>query len=115
MTRADDTGTVFAKLSLLGRDLLLETLPKIIAGTATRTPQDPDKVTFSPTITKEQEHLNIHLPAKALDQWIRALRPDVGGYVYLNGQGRSCGRLRRYQQDQRFLLAVLLNGISIVW
>ena len=86
LTRADDTGTVFAKLSLLGRDLLLETLPKIIAGTATRTPQDPDKVTFSPTITKEQEHLNIHLPAKALDQWIRALRPDVGGYVYLNGQ-----------------------------
>ena len=43
LTRADDTGTVFAKLSLLGRDLLLETLPRIIAGTATRTPQDPDK------------------------------------------------------------------------
>ena len=27
LTRADDTGTVFAKLSLLGRDLLLDTLP----------------------------------------------------------------------------------------
>lgn len=86
LTRQDDTGTVFAKLSLLGCDLLLATLPKIIDNTATRTLQNPEKVTFAPTITKEQEHLNIHLPAQALDQWVRALRPDVGGYVYMNGQ-----------------------------
>jgi methionyl-tRNA formyltransferase len=86
LTRADDTGTVFAKLSLMGRDLLLETLPQIIAGTATKRPQDPALVTFSPTLTKEQEHLDVTLPAPQLDQWVRGLRPAVGGYVYLNGE-----------------------------
>ncbi|MFD1484354.1 methionyl-tRNA formyltransferase [Lacticaseibacillus baoqingensis] len=85
LTREDDTGTVFAKLSLVGRDLLLATLPAIIAKTAKKIPQDPDQVTFSPTLTKAQEHLDIKLPAKQLDQWVRGLRPAIGGYVWLNG------------------------------
>ncbi|MCI1985634.1 MAG: methionyl-tRNA formyltransferase [Lactobacillus sp.] len=85
LTRADDTGTVFAKLSVMGRDLLLATLPAIIAKTATKTPQDPEKVTFSPTLTKAQEHLDITLTASQLDQWVRGLRPAVGGYMLLNG------------------------------
>lgn len=85
LTRADDAGTVFDKLSVMGRDLLMQTLPQIIAGTATKTPQDPDQVTFSPTLTKAQEHLDINLSATQLDQWVRGLRPAVGGWVQLNG------------------------------
>ncbi|KRM88249.1 methionyl-tRNA formyltransferase [Lacticaseibacillus thailandensis] len=86
LTRADDTGTAFDRLSLLGRDLLLQTLPHIIDGTATLTPQDPDQVTFAPNITKDQEHLDLTLPATQVDQWVRGLRPHVGGWVRLNGQ-----------------------------
>jgi len=86
LTATDDTGSVFDKLSLIGRDLLLATLPKIMDGTAEKTPQDPDLVTFSPNLTKEQEHLDFSLSAKAVDQWVRALRPAVGGYVWFNGQ-----------------------------
>ena len=86
LTREDDTGTVFAKLSLLGRDLLMATLPDIIAGKATKTPQPAEAVTFSPTLTKAQEHLDISLPAETLDQWVRGLRPAIGGWVLLNGQ-----------------------------
>ena len=85
LTRADDTGTVFEKLSIMGRDLLMATLPEVIAGTATKTPQDPDLVTFSPTLTKAQEQLDINLPADQLDNWVRGLRPAVGGWVMLNG------------------------------
>mgnify|MGYP004470604361 CR=1 FL=1 len=85
LTRADDSGTVFEKLSVLGRDLLMQTLPAIIAGTAPKTPQDSAQVTFSPTLTKDQEHLNITLPATELDQWVRGLRPTIGGWVMLNG------------------------------
>lgn len=85
LTRADDTGTVFAKLSLMGRDLLMAHLPSIIAG-AQPTPQDEAQVTFSPTISKDQEHLAITLPAAKLDNWVRALRPEVGGWVTLLGE-----------------------------
>ncbi len=34
LTRQDDTGSVFEQLSLIGRDLLLDTLPSIIDGSA---------------------------------------------------------------------------------
>ncbi|WP_179395591.1 methionyl-tRNA formyltransferase [Lacticaseibacillus absianus] len=85
LTRTDDTGTAFAKLSLLGRDLLLATLPAVIAGTATKTPQPEAEVTFSPTLKKADEHLDITLPAVQLDNWVRGLRPDVGGWVDLLG------------------------------
>lgn len=85
LTRQDDTGTVFAKLSLMGRDLLMKELPAIIAG-AQPTPQDETQVTFSPTISKDQEHLKITLPATQLDNWVRALRPEIGGWLTLMGE-----------------------------
>ncbi|WP_390404726.1 methionyl-tRNA formyltransferase [Lacticaseibacillus jixiensis] len=85
LTRADDTGTVFKKLSLMGRDLLMATLPDIIGGTAHKTPQDPALVTFSPALKKAQERLDVTLTATQLDNWVRGLRPDVGGWVEMNG------------------------------
>ena len=85
LTRQDDTGTVFKKLSLMGRDLLMATLPEIIAGTAHKTPQDPALVTFSPALKKAQERLDVSLTATQLDNWVRGLRPDVGGWVEING------------------------------
>ncbi|MFD1440026.1 methionyl-tRNA formyltransferase [Lacticaseibacillus hegangensis] len=85
LTRADDTGTVFEKLSLVGRDLLMKKLPDIIAGEVP-TPQDENLVTFSPTISKDQEHLDITLPAEQLDNWVRGLRPEIGGWVTLLGE-----------------------------
>ncbi|KRM54410.1 methionyl-tRNA formyltransferase [Limosilactobacillus coleohominis DSM 14060] len=51
ITKQDDTGTMFEKLSLLGRDLLIETLPALIEGTAPSIPQDETKVVFSPNIS----------------------------------------------------------------
>ncbi|MFD1429933.1 methionyl-tRNA formyltransferase [Lacticaseibacillus mingshuiensis] len=86
LTPEDDSGTVFEKLSLIGRDLLLRVLPQIIDGTLKPLPQEEKHVTFSPTITKDQEQLDFTLPAKQVDQWVRALRPEVGGYVVINGQ-----------------------------
>ena len=47
ITDEDTSGTLFDKLSILGRDLLLETLTKFIYGTVNRTVQDLDKVVFS--------------------------------------------------------------------
>lgn len=86
LTRADDTGTAFTRLATVGRDLLLQTLPSIIDGSATRTPQVEEEVTFSPTISKEEEHLDFTQSAKQIDQWVRALRPAVGGWVQISGQ-----------------------------
>ena len=82
----DDTGSLFDKLSFVGRDLLLKNLPAIIDQTAPRTVQDERQVTFAYNITKEEEALDITKPALALVNQIRALRPQPGAWLPINGQ-----------------------------
>lgn len=86
ITANDTAGSLFDKLSLLGRDLLLETLPKIIDGTATKTPQNAEKVVISPNITKAQEKISLDMTAKQANDLIRALNPDPGAYLMIKGK-----------------------------
>ena len=76
----DDTGSLFEKLSYLGRDLLLEKLPALIAGELISTPQDETQVVFSTTIKPEEEHLMLSMTAQEVDWKIRALRPAPGAF-----------------------------------
>lgn len=82
----DTAGTLFEKLSYLGRDLLLKTLPKIIDGSAKKTPQDKQKVTFSPNINKQQEKISLEFTARQANDLIRALNPDPGAYIIVNNK-----------------------------
>lgn len=81
----DDTGTLFEKLSYLGRDLLLETLPDIIAGKAPRIKQDEEKVTIARNLTPEQEKIDLNQDAQQINQLIRTMRPHPGAYLMING------------------------------
>ncbi|MCT6839760.1 MAG: methionyl-tRNA formyltransferase [Apilactobacillus kunkeei] len=82
----DDTQSLFDKLSIIGRDLLLETLPKVAAGDVNPTPQDEDKVVFSPNITREQEELDFTKSAFLVDRKIRALRPSPNAFAMMLGK-----------------------------
>ena len=53
----DTASTLHDKLSLLGRDLLLKTLPSIIDGTAPRVPQDKSEVTYAFNLKKKMKKL----------------------------------------------------------
>ncbi|MCH5463306.1 methionyl-tRNA formyltransferase [Lactobacillus sp. LC28-10] len=83
--KTDDVGSMFDKLSLLGRDLLLETLPKLIAGEVNPVPQDETKVTFSPTIKPDEEEVDFTMSAEMIDAKIRGLRPFPTSYIILAG------------------------------
>ena len=74
ITKQDDVGTMFEKLSLLGRKLLLETLPNILDGQKP-VPQDESEATFSPNITREQEAIDWHKTAEEIDNQVRGMRP----------------------------------------
>ncbi|GET11274.1 methionyl-tRNA formyltransferase [Lactobacillus agilis] len=76
----DDTGSIFTKMSILGRDTLLATLPKLVAGELVAQKQDESQVVFSPTIKPEEEKLSLTLNAKQIDWKVRALRPAPGAY-----------------------------------
>ncbi|MDF7672422.1 methionyl-tRNA formyltransferase [Lactobacillus sp. ESL0701] len=90
----DTTGSVFAKLSLLGRDLLLATLPQIIANPDQKTPQDTSKVVFSPNIQKQQEQIKLTQTATQANNLIRGLNPDPGAYLSVAGK-----RLKVWQAE----------------
>lgn len=77
----DDVGTLFDKLSLLGRDLLLETLPAYLSGELTPVPQDEAGVTFSPNISREEERLNWQQTATAVHNQIRGMHPWPVAYT----------------------------------
>lgn len=83
---SDTAGSLFRKLSLVGRDLLLATLPQIINGTIHKKAQDPRRVVFAPIIKKSQARLKTTLTANQANNLIRALNPDPGAYLLLAGK-----------------------------
>lgn len=91
---ADTAGSLFKKLSFLGRDLLLATLPKLLKGEIKGRPQNPDQVVFSPTIKKGQAQIKSSLTAEQAVNLVRALNPDPGAYLLL---GKKQLRLKVWQ------------------
>jgi methionyl-tRNA formyltransferase len=85
ITTKDDVGTMFDKLSLVGKDLLLETLPNILSGELKPTPQDEALVTFSPNITREQEQISWQKTAEQIDCQVRGMRPWPTAFTTYQG------------------------------
>ncbi|APX72585.1 methionyl-tRNA formyltransferase [Companilactobacillus allii] len=83
---SDDNGSLFEKLAIVGRELLLDTIPNILSGDINPIKQDESKVVFSPTISKEQEELDFSQSAKQIFDQIRALSPDPGAFAIFNEQ-----------------------------
>ena len=77
----DHTGSMFDKLSVVGRELLKETLPSIIDGTNSRTVQDESQVTFASNITREQERIDWTKDATTLYNQVRGLHPWPVAYT----------------------------------
>lgn len=82
----DNVGTLFEKLAVLGRDLLLDNLPAYLAGEIKPRPQNPDLVTFSPNILPEEEVLDWTKTNRQVFNQIRGMNPWPVAHTLLNGQ-----------------------------
>lgn len=81
----DDTAeTLHDKLSALGRDLLLETLPSILNGTNSRTSQDEAEATYGFNITREDEHIDFSKTKRQIVNKVRGLNSCPGAYCILD-------------------------------
>ena len=67
--------SVHDRLARLGGELLVTTVEAIANGTATRTPQDPEKVTLAPMLSRELSPIDWSRPAKAIHNQVRGLTP----------------------------------------
>ncbi|MGO0077453.1 methionyl-tRNA formyltransferase [Streptococcus suis] len=83
---SDNVGTLFEKLAVVGRDLLLQSLPAYIAGDLKPVAQNPEQVTFSPNIQPEEEVLDWNKTARQLFNHIRGMYPWPVAYTYWQGE-----------------------------
>lgn len=86
ITKDDTLGSLHDRLSEMGKDLLLETLPNIINGNITTIKQDENEVTYGYNITKEDEKIDFTKTNIEVDNKIRALNPIPGAYTTINGK-----------------------------
>ncbi len=82
----DTASLLHDKLSILGKELLLKTLPNIINGTNSRIKQDSSQATYAFTLKKEDEKLNFNKTARQIYNQIRGLNSWPGAYCIFEGK-----------------------------
>lgn len=85
INETDHTGSMFEKLSDVGRDLLKQTLPSIVDGTNARIVQDEEKVSFARNISREQERIDWSMDAVDIYNQVRGLHPWPVAYTTHQG------------------------------
>ena len=83
------------RLAELGSQLLVETLPKWIAGEITPQEQNHAEATYTKLLTKEDGHLNWKKSAEEIDRMVRALNPWPGTWSYIKIPEAKLPELRR--------------------
>lgn len=82
----DTVGDLHDKLSIIGKELLLETIPKIINKTADRIAQNEDNATYAPIIKREDELIDFNKTSLDIYNQIRGLNPFPVAYATLDGK-----------------------------
>jgi methionyl-tRNA formyltransferase len=82
----DTAGTLGGRLSEVGADLLLDTLPRYLSGELLPQSQDNSLATYAPMLKKEQGQLDFNQPALDLARRVRAFNPWPGAFTLWKGQ-----------------------------
>lgn len=81
----DTSGTMFEKLSQAGAKLLVEQLPLILTGKASRIPQNDTESTYASNLTREDERIDWNATSREIYDRVRGLVPFSGGFTLWNG------------------------------
>ncbi len=83
---AETAVSLEARLAEAGAALLVETLPGIVSGSVERRPQRAEGVTYAPRLGSEDGKIDRSMPAREIDRRVRALTPNPGCWIDLDGQ-----------------------------
>jgi methionyl-tRNA formyltransferase len=78
-------GSVTDALSHLGADLLIETLPRWLAGEIQPQTQDDSLATYAPMMKKEEGRLDFTRDVNELERRVRAMNPWPGAFMDFDG------------------------------
>lgn len=82
---SDTYDSLHDKLSTLGIDLLIETLPSIVDGTNPSIKQNEEEATYAPEIDKVDEKIDFNKTSLEIYNKIRGLNSNPGAFMILNG------------------------------
>ena len=80
----DNLDSLYERLSKMGSELLLKTLPDILNNSNQRIKQDENDVTYGYNINKEEEKIDFNDESLNIHNKVRALSTNPGAYCYLN-------------------------------
>ncbi|MDY0405929.1 methionyl-tRNA formyltransferase [Virgibacillus sp. 179-BFC.A HS] len=118
ITEHDHVGSMHDKLSELGAELLMETLPDLFAGNITPQKQNEAEATFAPNIKREQEIINWEKSDRDIYNLIRGLHPWPVAYTRYEGKpmkiwwGEPDGRT--HQGEPGEIVAVTTDAFTVV-
>lgn len=78
----DNSLSLSNKLSLLGANLLIDTLPKIFEGENFDIPQDNEEATYVGMLKREDEHIDFNNSVENIKNQVRAFSPEP--YAFIN-------------------------------
>jgi methionyl-tRNA formyltransferase len=114
--RPDDTTlSLQMRLATLGAELLLKTLPDMVAGKLHPTPQDNSQATYAPRIEKSMAVIDWSQSTQQLDGFIRAFNPWPVAVTHLDDtpiriwQARPC--TQHHDIDPGTILHAAADGI----
>jgi methionyl-tRNA formyltransferase len=87
ISAADTTESLSERLSVLGADLMVDTLQKLEARQIVARPQDDSQATFAPILKKEDGRINWSNTAEEVWRRVRGLRPWPGAFTVFRGKG----------------------------
>lgn len=105
---ADDTmGDVYEKLKVCGAQLLHESIPQLIDGSAHFVEQEEEKATFGYNITKEEERIDFSKGIDEIYNHMRGLIPFPISYGILHGKKVKFHKVRKKYSDHKLPIGAL--------
>ena len=114
----ETTGELWDRLSIIGGELLIETLKQIEEGTAPRIKQDDSKASIAPMLNKEMAKIDWeNKTAKEIKNLVRGLNPIMGAYTYLKGKKIKFWKVEEIQEsefEEALVLGTSTNGTVLL-
>jgi methionyl-tRNA formyltransferase len=82
----DTTGTLSARLAEIGAELLIEVLPRWLAGEIEPQPQDHGRATYCRLLSREDGRIDWTQPAQVIARQVRAYDPWPGTFTTWDGR-----------------------------
>lgn len=80
----DNSLSLSNKLSLLGANLLIATLPKIFEGENFDIPQDNEEATYVGMLKREDEHIDFNNSVENIKNQVRAFSPEPYAFIIID-------------------------------